>query len=499
MRDYKQIVGVIAGLEQGFPVASLMYADIPLWPVLRQQIANSLFWETVPDTAPLKAKVYRAVPPIVARLILGAAQRTASSILRGKIAGPSEVMFATAGFEYVPFDGKLYNKFLDPVKERLDARGVSHADIELGFGGKDYSPKHSPTIDLRKEAALVSRAALFGTPGFSRSQSAVLNEFARYSVERQGIRIDLPSVINRASRISALADLFSAVLSAVQPKACMFVCHYQDTTMALAHASRKKGVTTVELQHSVVAEYDWNWCQWTAVADGGYSTMPDIFWAWGEKYVGMLGCWQQRPNTNLSPRVGGNLWIWKWQQAGETIPQRTADLAGSGKTVIYTVPFGDASLMAEWFPPELEDAMRRSPPDWKWHVRLHYKSGDALVQSVRLHARRLGPSVEVHHADEHHLFHLFSIANAHISQTSTTALEAEAFGVPNLIIGAVGKDWFAEEIRSGSYAFAATAEEILDFINAPPDPGHHPEAMVTDPGAADALLTDLHLGQAANA
>lgn len=497
MRDYKEICGIIADLEASFPVTRLTYGDVPLWPIIRQQVANALFWEDRPARSPLRARVARAVPSVPARFAHSLLHRSAGRSARKKIAGQSDVLFATAGFEYVPLMGALYNKFLDPIKELLDARGVGHADIELGFEGRDFSPKHSPTIDLRPEVQLTSRAALIGTPGFARRDESQLAAFADHARSRMGLALDLDGTINRAANVSTLSRLFDGVLDAVRPKVCMFVCYYQDTTMALAHAARKRGVKTVELQHSVVAEYDWNWCKWSAIPEGGFTIMPDLFWSWGEKYSNMLDCWQRRPNTNLAPRVGGNLWIWKWRRsAGSTIPEATARLAAPapGKTILYTVPYGDAKLMPEWFPPELEEAIRQSPTDWIWHVRLHYKSDAALVNAVRDHAARLGPNVRVHHADEHALFHLFGIADIHMSQTSTTTLEAEAFGVPNLIIGEIGRDWYRKEIDSGAYHFASTAHGILSFVKEPGAPTTSSDpAMVTDASRAEALLDELQL------
>jgi hypothetical protein len=494
VRDYKKITGIIADLESSFPVDSLAYAEIPLWPILRQEVAKFLFWEKPGAPLPWRPRMLRMVPAIPARVVRAAVLRKAAASFSGKAPTQADVLFVTAGFEYVTFAGKLYNKFLDPVKELLNKRGVRHIDLELGFEGKDYVPKHSPTVDLRKEIARVFRAAAFGTPGFTREQRSRLAAFAEHCDQRHRIPLDVQNVIGRASRISSLSAFFDNVLSVVQPKACLFVCYYQDSTMALAHASRRRRVKTVELQHSVVAEYDWNWCKWSVAHQNGYSILPDVFWTWGDKYSDMLDCWKQRPNTNLFPRVAGNLWIWKWREAGlAQIPEPTARLAGPDKTVLYTVGFGDVNLMLEWFPPELEEAIRRSP-GWRWHVRLHYKADDALVRSVREHVAGLGANVEVHCASEHHLYHVFSIADVHISQTSTTTLEAEAFGVPNLIIGDIGRDWYSEEIASGAYGFAVTADAIIDFVNKPlRSVSAGAPAMVTDASRVEALLDEMNL------
>lgn len=494
MRDYQHITSTIGNIENHFPVQSLMYREIPLWPIIRQQLTSSLFWErsAIPDDT-FRNLVLRSIPPFLARFIHKAADCAAVSMLNGKFNGKSEVLFLTAGFEYVPFSGAFYNKFLDPVKELLDKRRISYSDVELGFAGKEYTPKLFPTIDLRGPVSLLLKMALIGDARLSVREKALLTDFSALCANNQ-VAINMRDIILSAVRISSLSKLFEKMLSVLQPKVCMFVCYYQDTTMAAAHACRKLGIRTVELQHSVINEDDWSWCKWSAIPTQGYSTMPDIFWTWGEKYSTLLDCWEKHPGTNLTPRVGGNLWIGKWRQSTDNpVPEITARLRAAGRTILYTVPFGDIKLITEWFPPEFEEAVRRSPPDWKWHIRLHYKADTAMVQAVKQYAETLGQNVYVHHADEHHLYHLFSIVDVHISQTSSTIVEAEAFGLPNLILGEVGKTWFHEEIESGCYAYARTADEVLAFVLNAKKISIGLAGIITDTSCAEKLLDSLNL------
>jgi hypothetical protein len=494
MRDYRQIIEIISDLETAFPIESLTYGEIALWPVMRQQIANTLFWDRHAVSYSFHNSVLRSVPGVPARVAHALADSAAAFMSRGKFSA-SDVLFLTAGFEYVPFQGAFYNRFLDPVKELLDRRGVSYTDVEFGFQGKDFTPKHFPTVDVRRPVGLLSTAARIGSPALSRRERSALARFREYCATNHRLSLDVRNVVQSAQRISSLSRLFSRMLSAAHPKVCIYVCSYQETTMALAHACRRLGIKTMEIQHSVISEYDWNWCKWSAIPDGGYSTMPDLFWSWAERYSTMLDCWQRRPNTNLSPLVGGNLWIGKWlHSTNNPVPEATSRLRASGRTILYTVPFGDVKLISEWFSPEFDEAVRRSPADWTWIIRLHYKADETLLRHVTRHVEQLGPNVHVHHADEHHLYHLLSVTDVHISQTSTTVVEAEAFGVPNLILGEVGRAWYQSEIESGWYGYARTADELLQFVRDPTasrNPGQ--TGIVTDTSLAEGLLTELEL------
>jgi len=494
MRDYQQINTTILDIEKSFPVESLVYRDIPLWPVIRQQLAHILFWES--SIAPVSGMdILRSIPSFPARVCHAVTDYAATSMLRGKFESTSKVLFLTAGFEYIPFEGAYYNKFLDPVKELLDRRGVTYSDVEFGFAGKEYSPKHFRTIDLRKPVGLLSKMARFGPPDFSCSEKNNLANFVEHCAAHHRLSIDAPDIMLHAARISSLSKLFVKVLSALQPQVCMYVCYYQDATMALAHACYSRGIRAMEIQHSVICEDDWNWCKWTAIPAKGYSTLPDMFWTWGEIYSEMLECWQRHPGTNLQPCVGGNLWIWKWRQAADLdVPESTSRLRATGRTVLYTVPYGDIHLISEWFPPEFTDAVRNSPGSWKWHVRLHYKSDKELLQKVEQHFRQLGLNLFVHHADEHLLYHLFSLIDVHISQTCSTVVEAEAFGLPNLILGEVGRAWYHREIESGSYGYAKNADELLAFVrDAKKSPLGNRKRIITDTLSAETLLDELSL------
>src|ERR1700737_206831 len=111
MRDYRQIIEIISDLETAFPIESLTNGEIALWPVMRQQIANTLFWDRHAVSYSFHNSVLRSVPGVPARVAHALADSAAALMSRGKFSA-SDVLFLTAGFGYVPFQGAFYTRFL---------------------------------------------------------------------------------------------------------------------------------------------------------------------------------------------------------------------------------------------------------------------------------------------------------------------------------------------------------------------------------------------------
>jgi len=72
--------------------------------------------------------------------------------------------------------------------------------------------------------------------------------------------------------------------------------------------------------------------------------------------------------------------------------------------------------------------------------------------------------VELGQATSLPLYALLRHMDLHITEYSSTVIEAEAFGVPSVVMNPLEADMFQEQISSGWALPAYTAEEVMDAL-----------------------------------
>lgn len=500
MIAYHAITQRLLDIESAFPVQDLSYRGIRVWPLLRQRLASQMFWNSCEMDLGHSLELHDAFIEARSRLQPDAGVDAQIHQLEKALTGigsvnlpplPGGVVFCTMGFEYVMLrNGQYFNRFADPVKEQLEALGIASLDLECGFQGKVYEPKQFRTLNVEQvvsiSGSLASLKVVAGRAGDVQGIRPLLELLRDTGCPSE---LDYASFLSDCSLLHELSRVFGMLLGRLGPRLGVVVCYYNVVSMAFLHACHSLGIPSLELQHSVISEWDWNWSHFASMPAAGYSILPDRFWSWSDDVSRMLATHLPQDAPKLRPVTGVNLWVDAWRKRdGHSIPDDVLALRGRKKTILYTPPIGDERMTGELFPPEFMEAVRLSPPGWQWIVRVHYKTSPRAMAVYKAHLAALGSRASVHLGPEYQLYDLFSIADVHVSQTSTTILEAEAFGVPTIIISPAGAEWFATEIAAGRFAFAATAQELLVAMAGNRRDAVGPPAIRTDPRVAGGVL-----------
>jgi hypothetical protein len=504
LRDYPKIMSFITAIERQIPTQSLCYKGLRVWPLIRQEITGNLLWEKM-GSAEQNLATYMAFSEnkmeashenlaLLKELENHRILRDASTRKRFNISEKRAVMFLTVGFEYTQLSNRKCNMFFDPLKEVATETGISWLEIIAS----------TPVTDIVPEIQILSGDIL----GVSHNIAELQARTAHCQIENYKTLLDIvsqkeeipqlnyPKLLFRAELILEYSRMFQAALETVKPELGVVVVYYNDLGMAFLHACSIKGVTSVELQHSFINQDDWNWAQWTDVPEIGYDVLPDRFWSWGEPYAAITNQWQKEGKSSIVPVIGGNLWISYWQTLGEksSIPwQRNNDM--NERVILYTVPFDDMRNFNGMFPACLVEAINASPDNYRWIIRFHDKTDKALFENIVSALAELIPRIDrlwLHVATECQLYALFAHVDLLVNQTSTTAIEAELFGIRNIIIGEHGRRWYSDSIENNYFLFAATAIELLEGIAGVRMPTVRPSPLIhTDRETANAALNEL--------
>jgi len=262
----------------------------------------------------------------------------------------------------------------------------------------------------------------------------------------------------------------------------------------LTWACRRLGIPTVDIQHGGQSPYHYLTTHWTKVPTEGYDFMPDYFWCWSDTNRRFIEPWLPGGACRHVPLVGGNRHVAKWRRLGETLlaadeREYLAKLRTKRKVILVTLGYS----VEEILPQSLVEAVANAP-DWSWLFRLHpLHRGPSVVDGLRRRLRSAGVAdVDVEMPTRTRLHALLAAAHHHVTPFSTAGREALAFGVPTLIVHPVGRTYFADEIESGIFQYAESAQEILARLSHQEARAPDARYIETDDALVERLLERIH-------
>lgn len=475
MRDVAQVSRILVEIEAHCPVNELVYKGIKVWPLVRGHLASHLLSGSQPGGCGGR----HPQPPALVAETFERIEEHARCLSQGA----ADVFFFTVGFEYAREGGLWFNKFFDPLKEILVSEGRTWIDFETGFPGGPFEPKRFQTIKI--DALTQLAAQLVGNPG-EIDGFDVLSTFLR----ENRIVSDLghEHFVVLLESMLAQARLFRVLLDQVSPRVAFLVCYYHDRGMAFLKACRDLGIPSVEVEHSIIESQCMYYANWTRVPKEGYELLPDRFWTWGEPAARTLRTWADACPGRHVPLVGGNLWLARHLPA----PALMRDREGCERVILFTLAGIPFEPVSDLIPAAFTEALSLAPSGWRWIVRLHYKMDERIRCLVAEHLVSWSHLLDIQLSTTALLYDLIKACDVHLCTVSTTQLEAEALGVPNIVLGEMGRAHFSSEIAAGVYFHAPDGRTLVDLIvNRPTPARREPPLMETSSDKARETLRRL--------
>lgn len=479
MIPYKTILETIAKIEQSFDVNSVSYKDLVMWPLIRLRVYQQLSRPELNFTR----REYRddGEMPIF---------RTKNNQLKllRKYKGVDILFFSRVEKYTEKINEKFYNPYIDPmidlVKDsysflkielsrvqgtrftKMSSTGfyvdsiidhIRDAIYLLGMSNNIRKlPRFNPTTFIKAKPRRYKTDTIKSIKNFSDLQQVIKNI--------SGVQIEETRFLEEARLVKAWQAYFTEILAEIRPRAVFLECYYYTIAMALIGACKKLEITTVDIQHGFYGNYHGLYTHWTKIPMNGYDLLPDNFWCWGQISKEHMEKWYDPKRVHHRPIVGGNVRITQWFEkehlsTDKGIKSFYEELEQKEKNILVT-------LSDEFVPEHVFDAMRHSPDNWLWLIRLRPVAyTNAKKNQVRAVLKQHGVyNFEIDHATSCRLYDLLKRSDHHVTLYSSVYYEALAFNVPTTIIHPLGLLCYEDEFKKGVLDYADTGELLLASI-----------------------------------
>ena len=380
-----------------------------------------------------------------------------------------DILFLTVSGRRVAFNELLYDIYSDPFRDILHDMGYStlifeeNNGLNLVYSDSIKYPEYSDSIKfllwLHVEAHKIrlSQDKIVEPYWFADYKKLVFKVIGR-EVNWYEISIHIESVTTHSI-------VFEQWLRKINPKYFFVVCWYSPLVMAAIMAGRRCNIKVIEIQHGIQGEGHFAYSSWFKRPFDGYEVIPDIFWCWGKIAAEELKKYNPAFSDKIDIVSGGNLWLNKFRQLekGSLIHKPIESKHKVLKKILVT--------LQEDIPKILIEAIASSPTTYLWMFRFH----PARIMDDRRKdmekIKKIGyPGIEFKKANKLLLYELFSECDVHVTEGSTSALEALAFGTPSIILssidgGKTSKIYFNYYINNNIMYFADTVSELFNAIN----------------------------------
>jgi hypothetical protein len=481
-------------LETTLPVAQWQVDGVRVWPLVRER----LWWSYNTDYASTRTRA-RAESPLRRRATRAAhvgrdmgswgAARMLDRTRHAPLRQRADAVLLGDNVSRIPLDGRWYDRLCEPFMECLADLGLRSLHLEPHhlYRRPRSADSHpiQPYLDALWVRARLDRSSqAVELPGHSQ----LIEQLRR--VELDPAPVDMGYILGSARQLRHVRDWFVPLLLRCEARIGLLV-DYNLVSMAFAAACREVGIPSVEIQHGVQGELHWAYGRWRSVPPEGYDLLPSVYWTWSEREASVIEEWAADTGGRHRAVVGGNLWLRTWMDGDREIVRRHDRLLRASEGVQTTVlctlqpAVSDASQLRL-----LSAAVAGAPRSWRWWFRLH--PAMSAQERSRLSALLSGePRVEVDEISDLPLYALLRAADAHLTRSSSTVLEARAFGVGTVLTDQAATMLFPDEVAAGWAVAAESPDELLEALSRQAARRAAPPPTTQGPRAAGELLRRL--------
>lgn len=452
-------IEILERLEEEFPVEEWRVGELPAWPIVRMEVGHRIALRMI-GTRPLSTGERIRREAAHAGSFPALLWDRATSFPRQ----PADVVFFSDGVSFLSHGGADRDRHSDPIRDHLDARGVS--SLLLVPGHRHRNPRQpsvhvQPSLDGRRALARLRRRQPT-LPEYERLRAAL-------DANDTTVADDLPSsaaIALAAAEISSCARFFDWALTRAGARAGFVVEYYSRQGMAFVVACHRRGIPVVDIQHGVQRPHHHAYQSWRAIPAGGSPLLPSHFWVWTDDDRAAIDAWAAVTGDAHVAVVGGNPDRDRWRFRG---PREQAELtrfaaqrplACTGPTAVWTLHTGETTEDIA----TIVDVAAKTP-EWWWWVRAHPVAPGTAHAVAKVAAERGLTNVTCDDATTIPLYALLCLSDVHVTAYSSTVLDAKALGVASVIIDETGEMIFSDEISSG-WAFPAATGDASAIVAA---------------------------------
>jgi hypothetical protein len=386
-----------------------------------------------------------------------------------------DVLFLSEPERYMKHEGKYQNVWLASINKIIKKEfGAIERTIVIPFKDSDGGAYDEMIRDLEKEHLVFKnilargRKKVFLKKVFLslnkifRSNSSVglkdtqaMKEFYKLLLDSEiGATISPENLENRILNLFYLFDFYEELYAKSRPKAIVVYSYFIDFFLAAICVAKKMKIPVIEVQHGLISPFSFAYTNWNEEAKGKLAFIPDFCFTWDDYVTGRIN--ETSNNTTRAITTGNLSREYNVLKKNENIDLLRQYKEDAKLHVLITTGY-------KIIPRDVIDVINKNIPNVFFHFKLHprYTSAERLEYYKK---EIQNNQVKIYSGNEVSLYDFFTFCKVHITEQSAVLMEAEEYGLNNIIVSEVGKDLYAHKINSGEYFYCENAENLYSLL-----------------------------------
>lgn len=452
----KEVIKIINEIERKIPVDEWVVDGIDVWPYIRFKLGSRLSKNDL-KSQPMMSRILN-------RYILNLPKYFVNNLLytiKDSKIKECEYLFIENGVQSAYINNHYYYIRTDFLRDLLEDNLKKCCTWVYGYKMEYPLSKHS--LFLQFSLDFVALRNRFWKPKVTETKFKGYKSFLSM-LRKKGLyhkEFEIDNILKQINTLLRYREYYEERIGKIKPKVVFILCYYSIYGYALISACKRLNIPVVDIQHGVQGDYHYSYGSFEKVPSNGYTLLPDYFYVWSDFEKKTIKKWKP---SNIGVLVGGNnyLQIWKDSSSSEVLEftnflKKKYHLDRYSKIILYTVH------PEEGFDESIIEAIKNSPKDWLWFVRLHPKRGEMLEYTES----RIGEVKCSYAIKDVHLLPLYSllkVVDIHVTGVSSTVMEAAEFGVKSVINQKEALDKYEEYIKKGYAKYVESYKQILSEI-----------------------------------
>ncbi len=466
-----EILSFLNKIEKEIPVNNWKVGNRNIWPLVRITLAFDLFIVEDFNSNNQIAK-YRSffskLLKVVKTIFIGFLNYFKDFSMNDFSNSQVDVMYLiNSSTRYYKVDGKWYNPFSDPFYSIINKQNIKQRVVELTSDYQFRIPRYRKSKFVQLDFFLIQFKALIISKfrkidfrkfeGIDILNSKLSSTFLKYK------KLNEHYFNSRLIAFELYRKYYLKALKKWQPK--VIVCHgfYSPDVLALISAAKELNIKTIEVQHGVQGKYHLAYSNWNNIPVEGYELFPDVFWTWTESEKKNIESWLQT-NTKHKVIVGTNPGLFILDERGD---DTSIEISNKIKSFINSKPAEKNiifTVQAFFELPEFLINTIVNNSNWNWWLRVHPQYSETKKPIVEKFESLGCKNVIVEEAGAFPLTELLKFMDLHITEFSSSVIEAKSLGVNSVVINDKGKNLYSEFIELGEVKFAGNETDLFDAI-----------------------------------
>jgi len=454
---YKDVLIYLSKLEKEFPVQEWEALGFHIWPVLRISLGLKLYSENCftgeNQIAQWKENVYsESLSSVYHSALCSVKDFSNNQTLNDSY---SAIFLNVSSTRYYKLGKKWFNPFSDSFINYLEKDNLKSLVLEYVDTKENKIPRY------RSSKYITSGVNSENLKVILKKKSSLnldkLHEFKNFLKE-----VNLPEEFfaTKILRVFHYSQYFTNIFKRTNPKLALLVGYFSYLAMGYTLAAKKLKIKSIDIQHGIQSENDFLYSKWLKSPAQGYEVLPEYFWCWSEKEKNNINEWASEL-ANHSALTGGNP-VLQVDENNKNIKffideiKKIKNSKEKSVNILYT---HQASYqLTEFF----IEVIKNSPKNWIWWFRFHPQYMGAKDKILLQLSNENIVNVIYEKINEYPLALLLNNIDIHVTDYSSSVLEAEMMGVPTIFLSNTGVELYGGQIESGIAKPGTTEKDFFE-------------------------------------